>query len=81
MDIITIFLRRMRKNNSTIVVVDRFSKVAHFIVVNSMNSSSEVAQIFIGDIVRLLGVPRKIISDRVSNLISKFWKELFIGLE
>lgn len=39
--------RTSRKHDSIMVVVDRLSKVAHFIVVNSTNSSSEVVKIFI----------------------------------
>ena len=63
------------------VVVDRLSKVAHFIAVKSTNSASEVAQVFIKEIVRLNGVPKRIISYRDAKFTSKFWKELLVGLE
>ena len=43
-------------------------------------SASEVAQIFIKNIVRLHGVPKKIISNRYAKFTSIFWKELFAGL-
>jgi len=62
------------------VVVDRLSKVSHFIVVKPTNSTSEVAKIFIREIVGLHGDPKNIILDRDANLTSKFWKELFVGL-
>ena len=39
-----------------------------------------MAQVFIRDIVRLHGVPKKIVSDRDANFTSKFWKELFAVL-
>jgi len=45
-----------------------------------MYSASEVAQVFIRDIVRLHGVPKKIVSDKVASFTSRFWKELFVGL-
>ena len=51
-----------RQNDSIMIMVDRLSKVSHFIAVLSANSSSEVAQIFIREIVRLHDVSMKIIS-------------------
>lgn len=51
-----------------------------FIPIKFMNSTSEMTQVFIRDIVRLHGVPRKIVSDKLSKFTSRFWKELFIGL-
>jgi len=62
------------------VVVDWLTKVAHFIPVKSTYLVSDVAHVFIRDIVRLHGVPRKIVSDRDAKFTSKFWKELFAGL-
>ena len=54
------------------VVVDRLTKVAHFIAVKSTYLASEVAHVFIRDIVRLHGVPKKIVSDRDVKLTSRF---------
>jgi len=62
------------------VVIDRLSKVAHFIAVKYTNSASGVIQVFIKEIVRLCGVPKMIISDRDAKFTSKFWKELFTRL-
>jgi len=62
------------------VVVDKLRKVAHFIMVKSTNSTSEAAQIFIREIVRLHGAPKKIISNRDAKFTSMFGKELFAGL-
>jgi len=59
------------------VVLDRLSKVAHFIAVKSKISTSEVAYMFITEIVILHGVPKKIISDRDDKFTSKFWKDFF----
>jgi len=55
-------------------------KIAHFIPVNSTFSASNVAWVFIRDLVRFHGVPKKVFSDMDSKLTSKFWKELFAGL-
>ena len=72
--------RTLKKYDSIMVVVDRLSKVAHFIAVKSTNSASQVAQIFIREIVRLHGVPKKIISNRDAKFTSMFLKELFASL-
>lgn len=69
-----------RRHDSVMVMVDKLSKVAQFIAVKSTNLASEVAQIFIREIVRLYSVPKKIISDRDVKFTSRFWKELFVGL-
>ena len=55
-------------------------KVVDFVVVKSTNSTSEVVQIFIKEIVILHGVPKKIILDRYAKFTSMFWKELFANL-
>lgn len=54
------------------VVVDKLRRDAHFMVVKSTHSTSDVAQVFIKEIVRLHGVPKKIISNRDAKFISKF---------
>ena len=43
MDIATIFPRTSKKHDSIIVLVDRLSKVAHFIAVKSTNLASEIS--------------------------------------
>jgi len=53
-------------------VVDRLTKVAHFIPMKSTNSTSELAQVFIGEIMRLHGIPRKIVSNKDSKFTSRF---------
>ena len=62
------------------VVVDGLTRVAHFIPVKSTYSASDVAQVFIRYVVRLHGVPRKIVSYKDAKFTSKFWKVLFTGL-
>jgi hypothetical protein len=81
MDFITGFPKTVRQHDSIMVVVDRLTKVAHFIPVKSTFSASDVAQVFIRDVVRLHGVPKKIVSDRDAKFTSKFWKETnFLGI-
>ncbi len=61
-------------------MVDRLTKVEHFISVKSTYTTNDVAEVFIRDVVRLHGVPHKILSDRDAKFTSKFWKKLFAGL-
>lgn len=61
MDFITGLLRKVRQHDSIMVLVDRLSKVAYFIPVKTTYSTSEVAQGLIREIVRLHGVPKKMI--------------------
>ena len=72
MDFITCFPRTSKQHDAIMVVIEMLRKVAHFVAVKSTNSSSEVAQIFIKEIVRLHGVPKRIISNRDAKFTSKF---------
>lgn len=70
----------VKQHDSIMVIVDRLTKVAYFILVKYMFSTTNVAQVFIKDVVRLHGVPKNIVSDKHAKLTSKFWKDLFVGL-
>jgi hypothetical protein len=74
MDFIAGLPRTQKGYNSIWVVVDRLTKVAHFIPVNTTYSSARLAELYISMIVCLHGVPKKIISDRGSQFTSRFWE-------
>lgn len=76
-NLITGILRIVKKNDPIIFVVDKLSKVDHFILVKTTYSAREVVQIFIRDILRLDGILKRIMLDRDVKFTSKFWKELF----
>lgn len=64
--------------NVIFVVVDRFSKYAHFLALPHPYTSVSVAKLFFDNIFKLHGLPETIVSDRDVTFTSSFWKELFL---
>jgi hypothetical protein len=58
------------------VIVDRLTKVAHFVPVKTTYSSAKLAELYMSRIVCLHGVPKKIMLNRGSEFMSKFWEKL-----
>jgi hypothetical protein len=58
------------------VIIDRLTKVGHFIPVKTTYSGARLAELYMARIVCLHGVPKKIMSDRGSQFTSRFWQKL-----
>jgi len=62
--------------DSILVVVDRFTKIAHFIPTTEKTSAEGLAQLFRDNIWKLYGLPDSIISDRGPQFAARIMKEL-----
>jgi len=66
MDFITGLPLTSQRHNVILVVVDKLTKSAHFIPVRDTYEVVDVARIFINEIIKFHGEPKKIVSDRDS---------------
>ena len=62
-------------NTTILTVVDRFSKMAHFVALPKLPTAKETGVAFLNHIVRIHGIPKDIVSDRGPQFTSRFWKE------
>jgi hypothetical protein len=76
MDIIVGLPRTRAGFDSIWVVVDRLTKAAHFIPVNTTYNNAMLAELYMSRIICLHGVPKKIVSDRGTQFTSHFWQQL-----
>ena len=63
MDFITGLPKRKNTNDSILLVVDKLSKEAHFILVKSTYKEVRIVDIFLKEIFRLHSIPKAIILD------------------
>jgi hypothetical protein len=63
------------------VILDRLTKVVHFITLKTTYSSAKLAELYMARIVCLHGVPKKIMSDGGLQFTSKFWEKLHESLD
>jgi hypothetical protein len=62
------------------VIIDRLTKIAHFLPVKTKYPVLAYAELYIARILSLHGVPKTIVSDRGPQFVSKFWEELHKSL-
>ncbi|GJT85902.1 putative reverse transcriptase domain-containing protein [Tanacetum coccineum] len=76
MDFISKLLRTSSGHDSIWVIVDRLTKLAHFLAIREDYKIERLARLYINEIVARHGVPVSIISDRDSYFTSRFWQSL-----
>jgi len=77
MELITCLPRIVRQNDSIIIVIGRLTKVAHFILVKSTLLASDVAHVFIRYVIKLHGVPKKIVLEKDASSLPSFGRSCF----
>jgi hypothetical protein len=81
MDFIVGLPRTRDGYDSIWVIVDRLTKVAHFIPVKTTYTGAKLAELYMSRIVCLHGVPKKIVSDRGTQFTSRFWGKLHESMD
>ena len=80
MDFIFGLPKSIQGNTGIWMIVDRFSKQAHFLPVKKTIKAKHMANLFMFHIFKHHGLPSSIISDRDPRMTSLFWKGLFENL-
>jgi hypothetical protein len=80
MDFIVGLPRTAKGYDSIWVIIDRLTKIAHFLPVKVKYPVIAYAKLYIARILSLHGVPKTIVSDRGPQFVSKFWEELHKSL-
>ena len=74
MDFVTHFPWTQRRHDAVWVIVERLTKLAHFLAVRMTFTLEEFCRLYIREIIRLYGVPVSIVSDRDPIFMTHFWK-------
>jgi hypothetical protein len=72
MDFIARFPRTSKQHDSIMVLVDKLTKVVHFIPLKTSHKATNVVDIFLKEVARLHGIPKTIVYDRNPKFTSNF---------
>lgn len=61
--------------DASLAIVDRFSKIAHFVPVRKPITGSELATIFVREVIHLHGVPERTVTNRDTVFANGFWSD------
>ena len=69
--------RTQRHKVFVMVVVDRFSKMAHFVPYEKTLNASRVSKLYFKEIVKFHGIPKTVTLDRDLKFVGHFWRTLW----
>jgi hypothetical protein len=81
MDFIVGLPKTAKGFDSIWVIIDRLTKIVHFLPVKTKYPVVAYAELYIARILSLHGVPKTIVSDCGPQFVSKFWEELHKSLD
>ena len=64
-------------NSQIMVIVDRFTKMGHFIRFEEKGTAQDVVDVVLKEVWKHHGLPTEIISDMDAKFEGEFWKSLF----
>lgn len=70
-------LPKSQRFDTILVIVDKFTKYAHFVPLSHPYTALSVAQAYFDNVYKLHGLPESIVSDRDRIFTSAVWRELF----
>jgi hypothetical protein len=76
MDFFVGLLLTSHRHNSILLIVDKLTKSAHFILVRDTYDVTNVARVFVSEVIHFDRIPKNIISYRDSRFTSRFWTSL-----
>ena len=76
MDFVVGLPKTTNGNDAIWVIVDRYTKSAHFLLIKMTYSLEQLADLYVKEIVQLHGVPLSIISNRDSRFTSTFLRSV-----
>src|SRR4051812_3575372 len=62
--------------DTVMVIVERMTKMSHFIPSHKTITAEQTADLFIHHVLRLHGLPEEVISDCGPQFVAKFWKQM-----
>jgi transposase InsO family protein len=80
MDFIVELPRTAKGYDSIWVIVDRVTKISHFLPVRVKYTMAMYAELYTARILSLHGLPKTIVSDRGPQFVAKFWEALHKSL-
>ena len=76
MDFITQLPTTLKGNTQIVVFVDRLTKMVHLAALPTHAGAKEVAECFRHNVIRLHGLPKRLLSDRDTKFTGSFWHEV-----